>query len=217
MTTRPRFVLPVLLLVASVALASPLMHRTQTVISVPAPGEEVTLYSLSYKPKAFEAKISSVKLSVTSQDGGDPVEGDWNFLASNSDGQMHKVEIFTRLLDENGTQLGMTSKVCMIGGGYKDYSCKAGVWRMMDMFDEHSVKSGWYTNAIIATRYPETLRELARRGHEIDGHNWANNIPLTSLTEAAEREVQAMGAQDRVPLDERDHWGPGAPRPPIRL
>ena len=72
---------------------------------------------------------------------------------------------------------------------YKDYSCKAGVWRMMDMFDEHGVKSGWYTNAIIATRYPETLRELARRGHEIDGHNWANNIPLTSLSEEAEREV----------------------------
>jgi hypothetical protein len=25
-----------------------------------------------------------------------------------------------------------------------------------------------------------------------------------------------MPARDRVPLDERDHWGPG-PRPPIRL
>jgi hypothetical protein len=124
MTTRPRFVLPVLLLVASVALGSPLMHRTQTVISVPAPGEEVALYSLSYKSKAFEAKITSVKLSVTSQDGGDPVEGDWTFLASNSDGQMHKVEIYTRLLDENGTQLQSVSKMCMVGGGYKDYVCK---------------------------------------------------------------------------------------------
>jgi hypothetical protein len=26
-----------------------------------------------------------------------------------------------------------------------------------------------------------------------------------------------MGAQDRVPVDDRDNWGPGAPRPPVRL
>lgn len=72
---------------------------------------------------------------------------------------------------------------------YKDYSSKAGAWRMMDMYDELGVKAGWYTNALIATRFPETLRELARRGHEIDGHNWANNIQMTHISEEAEREV----------------------------
>ena len=35
--------------------------------------------------------------------------------------------------------------------------------------------------------------------------------------EQAEREVQLMRPEDRVPVDERDAWGPGAPRPPIRL
>ena len=109
MITRPRFVLPVLLLWASTSVASPLMHRTQTVISVPPPGEVVALHALHYAPKQFEAKVSSVKLTLTSADGADPVVGEWTFLASNSDGQLHKVEIFTRLLDESGTQIAMAS------------------------------------------------------------------------------------------------------------
>jgi allantoinase len=72
---------------------------------------------------------------------------------------------------------------------YKDYSSKAAVWRLVDLFDSHDIKACWYTNAIIATRYPETLRELARRGHEIDGHNWANNISMTQVSEVEEREI----------------------------
>ncbi len=72
---------------------------------------------------------------------------------------------------------------------YKDYSSKAAVWRLADLFDKHGIKAGWYTNAIIATRFPETLRELAQRGHEIDGHNWANNISMTECSEADEREI----------------------------
>ncbi|MET0619702.1 MAG: hypothetical protein ABW056_05450 [Thermoanaerobaculia bacterium] len=123
MITRHRFVLPVLLLWASTSVASPLMHRTQTVISVPPPGEVVALSALHYKSKLFEAKVTSVKLTLTSAEGADPVVGEWMFLASNSDGQMHKVEIFTRLLDESGSQILMASKVCMLGGGYQDFAC----------------------------------------------------------------------------------------------
>lgn len=72
---------------------------------------------------------------------------------------------------------------------YKDYSCKAGFWRLLDTFEENGVKGCWYTNGIIATRYPETLRALARLNHEIVGHNWANNIPMTAISADAEREL----------------------------
>ena len=70
-----------------------------------------------------------------------------------------------------------------------DYSCKAGFWRLLKIFEDNGVKGTWYMNGIIATRYPETLRELARLGHEIDGHNWANNIPMTTISASEEREV----------------------------
>ena len=72
---------------------------------------------------------------------------------------------------------------------YKDYSSNAAFWRLIDMFDANGVKACWYTNAIIATRYPETLREMVRRGHEVDGHNWANNISMTLASEEEEQEI----------------------------
>ncbi len=70
-----------------------------------------------------------------------------------------------------------------------DYSCKAGMWRLLKIFEDNGVKGTWYTNGIIATRYPDTLRVLARLGHEIDGHNWANNIRMDRLTPEEEREL----------------------------
>jgi peptidoglycan/xylan/chitin deacetylase (PgdA/CDA1 family) len=72
---------------------------------------------------------------------------------------------------------------------YKDYSCKAGFRRLIDLFDANGIKACWYTNAIIATRYPETLREMVGRGHEVVGHNWANNISMTQGSEEDEREL----------------------------
>jgi peptidoglycan/xylan/chitin deacetylase (PgdA/CDA1 family) len=101
---------------------------------------------------------------------------------------------------------------------YKDYSSKAGMWRMVDTFDANGVKAGWYTNAIIATRYPETLRELAKRGHEIDGHNWANNISMTNVSESEEREIirRTFGDIERAcgvrPTGWMGSGGNGSPR-----
>lgn len=79
---------------------------------------------------------------------------------------------------------------------YHDYSGKAGFWRLMDLFEENGVKACWYTNGIIATRYPETLREAARRGHEIDGHGWSNGTSLTAVSEETEREMIRRVFQD---------------------
>jgi len=124
MKRRNLFVYLTLLGVVPMVFAAPLMMRKQTVISVPEPEKVEPLYGLSYKANAFEAKITSVKLTLTSAADADPVVGAWTFLGSNSDGQMHKVEIYTRLLDEGGTQIAATSKLCMLGGGYHDFPCK---------------------------------------------------------------------------------------------
>jgi cyanate permease len=52
-----------------------------------------------------------------------------------------------------------------------------------------------------------------RRRHRVPGGPIIHRADL----ERAEHEVRGMRAQDRVPLDDNDDWGPGAPRPPIRL
>ncbi len=70
-----------------------------------------------------------------------------------------------------------------------DYSGKAGFWRLLEIAEEEGVKFCWYTNAVAATRFPETLRELARLGHEIDGHGWSNATSLTAVSGEVEREI----------------------------
>jgi hypothetical protein len=134
MLRRNLFLLLVSLVSASV-LAMPLMYKAQTVIDVPKPGEEVALSRLSYKSNAFEAKIASVKLETKGAADSDPVRGLWTFVGSNNDGQMHKVEIWTRFLDESGTQLAMFSGKCTLAPGAHDQPCvveteiKADTWK----------------------------------------------------------------------------------------
>jgi len=112
------------LLATSVALAVPLMMRKQTIIDIPASGTDVALSGLSYKANAFEAKVSSVRLEIGSAEGADPVVGQWVFLGSNNDGQIHKVEIYVRLQDEAGNQIAMYSHKFMLSPGSRDQVCK---------------------------------------------------------------------------------------------
>ncbi|MGE5275623.1 MAG: hypothetical protein ACM3SU_01400 [Acidobacteriota bacterium] len=92
----------------ALALAAPviasLMLHTETTIPTPAPGETVELKGLVYKAR-FEAKITSVRLVVKTAADADPVVADWMFSGSNSDGQVHRVDLQVRLFDEHDKQL----------------------------------------------------------------------------------------------------------------
>jgi len=105
------------------AAGAALMHRTQTVIDVPAAGEDVALSALSYKANAFEAKIGGVRIEPKSADGADPVQVDWRFVGSNSDGQQHRVDIFVRLLDESGKQIETFDKSFFLVAGAHEQVC----------------------------------------------------------------------------------------------
>jgi hypothetical protein len=116
-----------------IALMAALMHRTQTAVDVPEPGRDVPLSGLSYGGSAFHATVSSVRLEL--KEGSDPVTGEWTFVGSNSDGQIHKIELFVRLLDESGKQLDVFSKHCTLAAGARDQPCgvsmsvKAEYWK----------------------------------------------------------------------------------------
>ncbi len=124
MFRRTSFVSAAVFLASVPAFLIPLMQRNQTLIDVPEPGRSVALSGLVYKSKAFEAKITTTTLDLTSAADADPVTGEWTFLGSNSDGQMHKVEIFTRLQDASGKQIEMFSGRCLLSAGSHDQACK---------------------------------------------------------------------------------------------
>src|SRR6185503_11581561 len=55
-------------------------------------------------------------------------------------------------------------------------------------FDKYGVKASFNTNALCIHRYPEAVKAVHERGHEIVGHSYAEDIQLTQLTEEGERD-----------------------------
>ena len=124
----------VLSLASGVAFAA-LMQHSETTIPVPAAGEATSLKGLSYKSRRFEASITSVTVRMKSEEGADPVLMDWVFTASNTDGQVHRVEMQIRFLDESGKQVGWSTGKYAVRAGASGSTfpiavkVKGDVWR----------------------------------------------------------------------------------------
>lgn len=61
------------------------------------------------------------------------------------------------------------------------------VMRILDQFDKHSAKATFFTLGWVAERYPQIVREIVRRGHELASHGYGHQR-ASELDEAAFRE-----------------------------
>lgn len=114
---RSRIASSVLLGISAVALAA-LMQHSETTIPIPNPGEKTALAKLEYRAR-FVASIDSVTLELASAEGSDTVV-EWNFLGSNTDGQLHRVSIALRFLDEAGSQIAVYNGRGILSPGARD-------------------------------------------------------------------------------------------------
>ena len=60
--------------------------------------------------------------------------------------------------------------------------------RLLDELDEHGLTATFFVEAINCELYPDALREIAARGHELGDHGWRHE-PWASLPPACEREL----------------------------
>lgn len=83
---------------------------------------------------------------------------------------------------------------------YAEYGPKVGIWRVFDALDRHGVKATFDVGGLAAERYPAILGEMHRRGHEVAGHGWANDIfPDDADLEGEERAIaDAIAAIERA-------------------
>ena len=117
---RRPIVLSLAAFVISCALAfAGLMLHSETTIPVPVPGQKTSLAKLEYRAR-FVAALDAVTLELASSDGADPVIVEWTFVGSNTDGQVHRVAIALRLLDEAGSQIGVFTGRGILSAGAKD-------------------------------------------------------------------------------------------------
>jgi peptidoglycan/xylan/chitin deacetylase (PgdA/CDA1 family) len=84
-------------------------------------------------------------------------------------------------LGEGSTRREMTGELpSAIPMAYRDphvesafeYGSRAGVWRLLRIFDKYQVKATFYASAVALEVNPQVARALTERGHDICGHGY---------------------------------------------
>ena len=58
-----------------------------------------------------------------------------------------------------------------------DYGPKVGVPRILNLMDEYRLKASFFIPGFTADQYPDLVREIIARGHEVAGHGYMHLRP----------------------------------------
>ena len=58
-----------------------------------------------------------------------------------------------------------------------EFGGRVGIWRLLKLFEKHDIKTTIFTVGRICELYPESLKEAAKKGHEIANHMWEHRVP----------------------------------------
>lgn len=78
------------------------------------------------------------------------------------------------------------------------YGPKQGVPRILDMLDSHQVKATFFIPGVVAEHYPEVVKEIARRGHDIGFHGYLHE---ESTKTTYEQEDATMHRSEKIIYD----------------
>ncbi|MFQ6010962.1 MAG: polysaccharide deacetylase family protein [Nitrososphaerales archaeon] len=73
------------------------------------------------------------------------------------------------------------------GYGWRDYSPRVGIWRVMKVMDKYGVKGTVALNSAVCKYYPEIIQACQKRDWEFMGHGIANSWFLGDIDEKTER------------------------------
>ncbi|HZO79164.1 MAG TPA: polysaccharide deacetylase family protein [Solirubrobacteraceae bacterium] len=77
-----------------------------------------------------------------------------------------------------------------------EYGARAGIWRILRVFDAAGIPVTWFAAAVALERNPAAAEKLARRGDEAAGHGyrWSNHFEMTrdEEREAIRRAVESI-------------------------
>lgn len=77
----------------------------------------------------------------------------------------------------------------LLGISWSEYGGKTGIWRFMRIFDDTGIEATVCLNAKAAEVFPYAVKELTKRGHEIAGHSYTQDLILPYLSPEEEKEV----------------------------
>lgn len=114
---------------------------------------------------------------------------------------MHEWQSQPRGASRHGMPAGSQTSHDYLSLAQREYGFKAGVWRLMDVLDRHGVKATAMVSGLAAELWPDSVRALKDRGHEIATHQWDQGVhPSIHKTRDEEREslLRSMTAIAKV-------------------
>jgi len=75
------------------------------------------------------------------------------------------------------------------GISWSEYGGKTGIWRIMRTLDEFGVQATVCVSGRSVEVFPEAVKELHQRGHEVAGHSYTQDTLLCYLSPDEERKV----------------------------
>lgn len=62
--------------------------------------------------------------------------------------------------------------------------------RLLDLFDDHNHSATFFVLGWVADRYPELIKEIAQRGHEVASHGWSHQLVYNQSQQAFRQEAE---------------------------
>ena len=75
------------------------------------------------------------------------------------------------------------------GISWSEYGGRTGIWRIMRILDEFGIKASVVASGRSVELFPEAVKEVARKGHEVAGHSYTQDMLLCYLSPEEERDV----------------------------
>ena len=81
------------------------------------------------------------------------------------------------------------------------FGCRRGIYRLLDGLGQHGAKATVMTNAVVAERYPEAVKAIAKAGHEVASHSYGMDVIPAFLSEEDEKKnsIAAAPCSNRPP------------------
>lgn len=80
---------------------------------------------------------------------------------------------------------------------HQAYGPLVGIPRLLDMLEDHQIRSTFFVPGYTARRYPQTVRDIVAAGHEVAHHGYQHEQP-SALTR--EEEVEALDRRNTDPV-----------------
>jgi peptidoglycan/xylan/chitin deacetylase (PgdA/CDA1 family) len=74
-----------------------------------------------------------------------------------------------------------------------EYGSRVALGRVLALLDRHGIKASFFIPAVVAKLYPESIKQIRARGHEIGIHGWIHERN-SGLSEADERRLMKQAA-----------------------